>query len=288
MRIIVCIKELTDYPIERQGTVRRRPAGIVVRVNPQDLVALGEALSLREKIGGEVIVLSLGTDERTLRRALTMGADGAILVEKNEEEQEDWHTTSLVLPQAASRIGFDLILCGTWRLDNMDSAVGVGIAEHLGIAVVTHAVKIEVTGEDARTLQVHKRLPKGMREIYKVPLPCVIAVEEGLNQPRYVPIWGRCYRQGLTKSVEHIAISELGITSEILSPKTTILEVSEMRPRTRLGVKVSGLSLEDKLRLLMGEIAKPSDKQELIVHEPERAAKKFLEKLSEWHSERKT
>lgn len=217
MRIVVCITELTDYSFEIQDTLRRRPAGFVARVNLQDLVALEEALSLRERFGGEIIALSLGFDERALRRALTTGVDRAILIEDIKEVWGDWHITSLILARAASQIGFDLILCGTWRLDDMDSAVGSGIAEHLGIPVVTHAVKIEIFGESARNLQVHKSLPKGMREIYEVRLPCVVTVEEGLNQPRYIPIFGKCYRQGLSKPVEHITMQELGINSETLS-----------------------------------------------------------------------
>jgi electron transfer flavoprotein alpha/beta subunit len=169
----------------------------------------------------------------------------------------------------------------------MDGAVGAGIAEHLGIPVIMHAVQIEVLTKDTKALQVCKRLPKGMRETYEVSLPCVVAVAEGLNQPRYVPLFGKYYRQGLTKSVEQMTVLELGITPEALSPKTTILEVGEMKPRIRIGTKVTGLSLEEKMRLLTGDTSKTGNKRELIVHEPQRAAQKILEKLSERLSEEK-
>lgn len=285
MRIIVCIKEITEYVPGWQVTSRSMPHGILARVNPQDLIALEEALILRERLGGEVIALSFSGDEKALRRALTSGADRAILVEDTNQNQRDWHTTSFILAQAASRIGFDLILCGTWRLDTMDGTVGPGIAEHLGIPVIAGAVKVEVFDENTGTLRLCRRLPKGMRETCEVCLPCVVTVEEGLNEPRYIPISGRYYRQGLTKPVEHVTLLELGITPEALLPKTIILEMSELRPRTRLGVRVTSLSLEEKMKLLMG-ISKTAGKRELLIHEPQKAAHKLLEKFSEWLSEK--
>lgn len=286
MRIIACIKEVNEDSTKWQGISREAPAGLLIRVNPQDLIALEEALALRERVGGEVIALSLGADERALRQALTSGADRAVLVEDTGQGDGDWHTTSFILAQAASQLGSDLILCGTMRLDDMDEAVGTGIAEHLGIPLVTHAVKVEALQENTETtLRVCKRLPKGMRQTCELPLPAVVTVEEGLNEPRYVPIMGRHYRQGTTKPVEHMTTQELGITPEALSPKTTTLEVGELRPRTHLGVKVTGLSVEEKLKLLSGDASKTDDKKEMIVHEPQRAADKLLEKLSEWLKE---
>lgn len=282
MRIIVCIKRLTDYAADR--TLPKSPTNFRVKVNPQDLVALEEALTLRQKLGGEVIALSLGTptEEVVLRRGLTTGADRAVLVEHSG--QIDWPVTSLVLAKAAREIGFDLILCGTRHLDQMEEAVGPGLAEYLGVPVVTNAVRVEVLA-DGRTLRVSSRLPGGMRQTCELGLPGVVAVAEGLNQPRYVPILGRDYRQGLSKPVEHWPLADLRIDPAALRAKVKVVAVGEMKLRVRLGVKVAGLSLEDKLRLLGLGTAEATDKKGLIIHDPRLAADQLLKKLAEWRAE---
>ncbi len=261
-----------------------RPTNFRVKVNPQDLVALEEALTLRQKLGGEVIALSLGppADEAVLRRGLTTGADRAVFMEHSG--QTDWPVTSLVLAKAARKIGFDLILCGTRHFDQMEEEVGPGLAEHLGVPVVTSAVRIEVL-ESGRTLRVSSRLPGGMRQTYELGLPGVVAVAEGLNQPGYVPILGRDYRRGLLKLIEHWPLADLRIDPAALRAKVKVVEVGEMKPRVRLGVKVAGLSLEDKLRLLGLGTAEATDKKGLIIHDPRLAADQILKKLAEWRAE---
>ncbi len=289
MRIVVCIKSITQNLSGSRDALPRLPVDLVARVNPQDLIALAEALALREEHGGEVVVLSLDHEEGALKRGLTVGADRAILVEDSIDGQADWYLTSLILARAiSSSIKCDLILCGTSRNDVMDEAVGPAIAEQLGIPVIVQAIKMAILKEKPGTVQVHKKLPKGMREIYEISFPFLATIVEGLTQPEYVPLFSRRYRQALTKSVEHITLEQLCFSPPSLLPRTTALDVGPPRIRTKLGVKVTGLSLAEKLRLLSGDTLSCTNKNELIVHDPKRATSRFLTKMSEWRSEHKS
>jgi electron transfer flavoprotein alpha/beta subunit len=120
----------------------------------------------------------------------------------------------------------------------------------------------------------------GRRDELRAPLPAVLAVDEGLNEPRYVAVLGRTYRRGLGIPVELLEPAELGLRDDELAPSVVTLAVGQPRPRTKAGVKVTGLSMKEKLSRMRGGGGK-TEKQ-IFTGSPDDAAKLVLDKLGEW------
>ena len=186
MRIIVCIKQVpdtTDVKINPEtGTLIRD--GVPSIINPFDENAIEAALQLVEEHGGEVVVVSMGPPqaEQSLREAVAMGADRAILVSDRVFAGADTLATSYVLSGVVKRIGeFDLIFCGKQAFDGDTGQVGPGLAEHLGIPQITYAIEIEEVTD--KEIQVRRLLADGF-EVVRATLPCLITAVKHLNEPR--------------------------------------------------------------------------------------------------------
>lgn len=186
MRTIVCMKvspkteEVRFDPVSK--TLDRSKAEN--EINQPDKNTLEMALQLKQKHGGDIILLSMGPPffEPYLRLGIAMGADDAILLSDRAFAGADTYPTSYTLATAIKRIGnFDLILCGEESSDASTGQVPPGIAEWLGIPQITYVSEMEVNGNIARA----KRTIKGGYEILEAPLPLLASVELGCNSPRF-------------------------------------------------------------------------------------------------------
>jgi len=194
MNIIVCIKQVPDT--EALGQVRISPEtntlvreGIPSVINPFDENAIEEALRLREKYEGKVIVISMGPPqaEEALRKALAMGADEAILVSDRAFAGSDTLATSYTLAAAIKKIGeFDLILFGKQAIDGDTAQVGPGVAEQLHLPQITYVRKIEVVEGKVRA----ERTLEDAFEIVETKMPAVLTVTKEINEPRYASMRG--------------------------------------------------------------------------------------------------
>jgi electron transfer flavoprotein beta subunit len=188
LNIIVCIKQVpgtTDVKInpETNTLIREGVAGII---NPFDLYAIEEALRLKEKFGGRVAVISLGPPQamNTLKEAVGMGADEAILLSDPVFAGSDSWATSYTLALAIQKSGeFDIILCGKQAIDGDTGQVGPGIASQLGITQLTYVFKIVGLEPANGSITVERLLEEG-REIVAARLPVLITVVKDINQPR--------------------------------------------------------------------------------------------------------
>jgi electron transfer flavoprotein alpha/beta subunit len=185
MDIIVCIKQVPETTEigwdPATGTLIR--GGVPGVLNPSDKHALEAALQLRERYGAQITALSMGPlhAEETLREALSMGVDEAILLSDTAFAGADTLSTAYALSLAVRRIGrFDLILCGKESSDGMTAQVGPQLAELLNIPQLTYAIEIVVTN---KTVRVRQKLEGEFRVVESL-YPALITVEKEMNQPR--------------------------------------------------------------------------------------------------------
>jgi len=193
MNIIVCIKQVPDtanVKIDPQTNTLIRE-GVESIINPFDMYAIEEAVRTKEKLGGNVIVITMGPPQAdaALREAISMGADEAILVSDRAFAGSDTWATSYTLACAIRKIGkFDIIFCGKQAADGDTAQVGPGVSMHLDIPQVTYVKKIEeITVDRARV----ERMTEEGYEIIETPLPVLFTVVKEINDPRIPSLKGK-------------------------------------------------------------------------------------------------
>ncbi|TCU32848.1 electron transfer flavoprotein subunit beta/FixA family protein [Rhizobium azibense] len=192
MHIVICIKQVPDsaqirvHPVT--NTIMRQ--GVPTIINPYDLFALEEALGLRDSHGGEVTVLTMGPPmaEDALRKALTYGADRAVLLTDRYFAGSDTLATSFALSQAIAKIGEtfgtpDIVFTGKQTIDGDTAQVGPGIAKRLDLLQLTYVAKIASIDLNAREITVERRSEGGTQTL-KSKLPCLVTMLEGTNEIR--------------------------------------------------------------------------------------------------------
>jgi electron transfer flavoprotein beta subunit len=194
MKIAVCIKQVVtrEWPLrvaESRTWVRDHDASW--ELNEPDAYALEEALRLREKHGGEVVVVSGGPARVTqvLREALARGADRAIHVDGDQLATADAFVTAGALAEAIKGEGIDLVLTGLQSDDQGFAQVGVVLAERLGVPHSTIIMEVQIDAE-GRALRVKRELEGGWFQWIAMPLPAVITIQSGINQLRYATLKG--------------------------------------------------------------------------------------------------
>lgn len=192
MKIAVCIKQV----VSREWQVRVNDARTWVRdddaaweLNEPDAYALEEALRLKEKHGGEVIVVSAGPARavQVIREALARGADRAIHVEGDALATADAFVVADALAAALKDEACDVILTGLQSDDQGFAQVGVILAERLGLPHSTIIMEVQVDGSQ---LRVKRELEGGWFQWISMPLPAVLTVQSGINQLRYATLKG--------------------------------------------------------------------------------------------------
>jgi len=193
LKIIVCVKQVPDPEHakmdEKSGTVVRE--GVELMINPFDLYAVEEGLRLKEKLGGEVIAVSMGPPQAgsALREVIGMGVDRGILLTSRDFAGADTWATSYTLAKACETIkDYDLIICGKQAIDGDTAQVGPGIAAQLEIPQITFVRKIDEISE--KNIKA-ERLVEGGYEVISSPMPILITVVKEINEPRLPTLKGR-------------------------------------------------------------------------------------------------
>jgi electron transfer flavoprotein beta subunit len=192
MHIVVCIKQVPDsaqirvHPVT--NTIMRQ--GVPTIINPYDLFALEAALQLRDKHGGEITVLTMGPPSAadSLRKALTFGADRAVLLTDRFFAGADTLATTYALATAIRKISAtfgepDLVFTGKQTIDGDTAQVGPGIAKRLGLLQLTYVAKISEVDLAARTIKAERRSEGGVQEL-QTRLPCLVTMLEATNEIR--------------------------------------------------------------------------------------------------------
>lgn len=192
MLVVACIKQVPDTTQVKidpvTGTLIRE--GVPFITNPFDTQALEESLRLKDKYGFRVAVISMGPPNTaiTLRKALALGADEAILLSDRVFGGADTLATSMVLAEAIKRLArqeeIAMVLCGKQTIDGDTAQVGPGIATRLSYSQLTLVDQIQNVDLATKKVTVRRKL-EGRHEIVAAPLPALITVVREINQPRY-------------------------------------------------------------------------------------------------------
>jgi electron transfer flavoprotein beta subunit len=229
MDIIVCVKHVpetaeAEIRIDKSGK-RIETEDLVFDINEWDDYALEEAVLLREKLGGSVTAVTVGSEEAdsTLRKCLARGADRAIRLTDEAFEGSDGYATAKILHSTIKDLPYDLILAGALSGDDGYSQVGVTLAELLGIPHATMVKKIELTEDNVR---VNRELEGGLQEIVEVKLPALLSIQTGINEPRYVSIMG--IRKARKKEIKILGLSDLDLKEDDVGEAGSWMTVEKM------------------------------------------------------------
>lgn len=191
MHFVVCLKQVPDtaeVKIDPETNTLVR-AGVESIANPFDIVALEEALRLKEKYGARVTAICMGPPqaEAALRQAVSLGADETVLLSDRSFAGADTLATSYTLSKAIETLGreepVDLVLCGKQAIDGDTAQTGPGIATRLNLTQLTYIVEVEWIDPETKRMQVRRKVENGF-EVINAPLPALLTVELELAKPR--------------------------------------------------------------------------------------------------------
>jgi len=192
VKIVVCIKQVPDTKggvvFNPDGTLNR--GAMLTIMNPDDKAGLEAALRIKDEVGAEVTVLTMGLPkaEEVLREAIAMGADKGVLVTDRVLGGADTWATSTTIAGALRGMEYDLIITGRQAIDGDTAQVGPQIAEKLQLPQVTYVEEFEMS-QDMKEITVHRQLEDGY-ELIKIKTPCMLTCIKELNTPRYMTIPG--------------------------------------------------------------------------------------------------
>ena len=211
MEILVCVRRVPDTS---ENEIELNTAGndiereeLVYSVNEADNYAVEEALQIRDRVGGNVTVVTVGgeDDEEVLRRELAMGANGAVLISDDAFSGSDGRGIATILKDFVKKGRYDLILTGV-QADDGAAQVGGMLAAMLDYPFASLVNSITV--EDGK-LKVSREIEGGNREINDIDLPCVLSIQTGINEPRYVGMRG--IRQVASVPIPTLKTPDLGL-----------------------------------------------------------------------------
>jgi electron transfer flavoprotein beta subunit len=258
VKIISCIKPVPD-PASRliinESKTWIKDQDLTFVASEADNYALEEALRLKEKHSGEVVVVSMGGEEaaRVLRSGLAMGADRAIhLLDAKFKGADEFAVAGGIAKAIDKDGGADLVLTGVQSDDLGTGMTGTMLAEFLGWAHATVVVGVEAEPE-GKLLKARRELEGGINEVVHLSTPAVLTVQFGINQPRYASLKG--IMAAKKKDFKVWSADDLGLPDEAVGRSGAMYEVKEI------------LVPERKSRV------------EIISGTPEEAAAKLVEKL---------
>ena len=269
MNIVVFIKQVPETENltidEETGTVIR--SGVESIVNPMDLYALETSFRLKEEIPEtEITVISMGPESavKSLKEALSMGADKAILLSDRQFAGSDTYSTSYILSTAVrSMDGFDLLLCGEKATDGDTGQVGPELAAHLMLPIVSFVSSIKISEADL----IFERITESSFETIHAKLPVVATITKAIGEPRLPTLSGK--KKANKSPIYHLSFDDLNLDPSLIglngSPtrvvtikKPSIKRISQtLTPKTEKEIEEAAIKLVDFLKskeLLTGEM----------------------------------
>jgi electron transfer flavoprotein beta subunit len=219
MEILVCVKRVPDTS---ENEIELNGAGndidrddLVYSVNEWDNYAVEEALQIVDKAGGSVTVVSVGDDEseEVLRREMAMGADKGILLSDDAFEEADGRGIATALKAAVDKGSYDLILTGA-QADDGAAQVGGMLAAMLDVPFASLVNTIEVDGDK---LTIGREIEGGNQEMHEIGMPCVLSIQTGINEPRYVGIRG--IRKVASVEIPTLGAADLGLDAAAVAAR---------------------------------------------------------------------
>ena len=250
MEILVCAKRVPDtaeneIQLNAAGTDIERD-DLVYSVNEPDNYAVEEALQIVARVGGSVTVVTVGgeEDEEILRREMAMGANRAALISDERFQGSDGRGVAAILKAFVEAGHYDLILTGV-QADDGCAQVGGMLAAMLDYPFASLVTGIEAL--ESGKLKIAREIEGGSREINGIDLPCVLSIQTGINEPRYVGMRG--IRQVASVPIPTLAASDLGMDVEVAAAKVRRLDY--FVPPAGKGAEILQGSREDIVEKVM-------------------------------------
>lgn len=260
LKIISCIKPVPD-PASRliinENKTWIKDQDLTFVASEADNYALEEALRLKEKHGGEVVVVSLGGEEaaRVLRSGLAMGADRAIhLLDPKFKGSDEFATASTLARAIEKDGGADLTLTGVQSDDLGTGMTGTMLAELLGYAHATVVVGVEADA-DGKLLKARRELEGGVIETVELPMPATLTIQFGINQPRYASLKG--IMAAKKKEFKVWSAADLGLSDDAVGKAGAMYEMKEVfLPERKSKVEIITGSPEEAAATLVEKLRK--------------------------------
>ncbi len=253
MKIFVCLKEVpsrdTRYEVSPQGDWIKE-ADLSFEINECDEYALEEALKLQEKFGGEVVLLTVGSEraEKSMRKGLAMGADRGILIEDPNRQLISPLAIASVMAETLKKEQYDLILAGTQSDDFGYAQTGVMLAELLGLPHATIVMEVAADPQGAKVTAL-REMESGWFQRVQMAMPAVLTIQAGISHIRFTSLKG--IMAAKRKEVRKVRLEETG-------------------------VNLSGLPAVEVRRLYLPDSGK---KAEMLQGDPETVVAQLVDKL---------
>jgi len=247
MEILVCVKRVPDtaeneIEVKSDGTDIERD-DLVYSVNEWDNYAVEEAIQIRDNVGGSVTVITVGDEEseEVLRREMAMGADKGILLSDDAFEGSDGKGLAGILKAEIEKGNYDLILTGA-QADDGAGQVGGMLAAMLDLPYASLVNSIEVI--DDKKMKVGREIEGGNQEMNEIDLPCVLSIQTGINEPRYVGIRG--IRKVASLEIPIHGASDIGISPDSVGEAgAKVKRVDYFMPELGEGAEILEGSMEE-------------------------------------------
>ncbi len=240
MEILVCVKRVPDsaeneIEVNSDGSDIERD-DLVYSVNEWDNYAVEEAIQIVDKVGGAVTVVSLGDEEseEVVRREMAMGANNGILVSDDAFEGSDGKGVAAILKAVAEKGNYDLILTGA-QADDGAGQIGGMLAAMLDVPYASVVNSIEVINDGQ--LKIGREIEGGNQELNEIAMPCVLSIQTGINEPRYVGIRG--IRKVASVDIPVWGASDLGLdTSNVGAAGAGVKRIDYFVPELGEGAEI--------------------------------------------------
>jgi len=217
MEILVCVKRVPDtaeneFELNSAGNDLERD-DLVFSVNEWDNYAVEEAIQIVDNVGGSVTVVTVGNDdsEEVLRREMAMGANNGVLLNDDAFEGSDGKGIAAILKAEVEKGNYDLILTGA-QADDGAGQIGGMLAAMLDLPYASLVNKVEV--KDGKKVIVGREIEGGNQEMNEIELPCVLSIQTGINEPRYVGIRG--IRKVAQVEIPVRSAADLGVDAKVI------------------------------------------------------------------------
>lgn len=255
MNLVVLLKQVPDTETKIRVTADRsgiEKGDIKWIINPYDEFAIEEALRTKEKLKeGAVTVVTVGPDRsiEALRTAVAMGADNAVHV-KTEGDLTDTYLISRALAEVLKKENPSLIFTGKQAVDDDQSAVFGYVAELMDLPSVSVVVKIEISA-DRKSANVERDVEGGTRHTVETSLPALLAVDKGINTPRYASLPG--IMKAKKKEIKGYTLGDLGLSGEQPRVRESQYELPPDRPPGKKLAGDAATQVRELVRLLREE-----------------------------------
>jgi len=225
VEVLVCVRRVPDtseneIALNSRGNDIERD-DLVYSINEADNYAVEEALQIVAKEGGRVSVVTVGSeeDEEVLRREMAMGANQGVLLSDEAFVGSDGKGIATILKSYVRKNQYDLVLTGVQGEDGA-AQIGGMLAAMLDYPFASLVNSIQVV--DAKKLRISRELAGGDKEVNEIDLPCVLSIQTGINEPRYVGMRG--IRQVAAVEIPKFGKSELGIEPDTVGESAAMVQ----------------------------------------------------------------